>query len=1402
MKTKGKLTRAVAAVELLENRKLFAGQPFTTGSPLPTVAVAVADFNGDGKLDYVTGNEDAPNSNGSLTVGLGVGDGTFTALPSVPVSLKPFLLETGDLDGDGKVDLVVTGYSGAGVSVMIGNGDGTFDAPTTVGPGKTVSSIEIADLNKDEDPDLIFADASSSISFALGNGDGTFASPDILPAGFGPGTIRAGDLNKDGNVDLVVLNVYDSLYGAQESVSVLIGHGDGTFEPQMLLAGGSKLASLDLGDVNGDGFLDIVTRTASYFDPNSINILFGKAGGEFDPIVSTNLDATGFGQVRIADVTGDGVPDLVTQDYDTVSLMVLKGKGDGTFPTSRKFVIGEEVTEGLRDFTLGDLNNDQRLDATIVRNGSSGVNAGITLTEIAESYQYHLELGSSLPATRQAGQVLSPIQVVLKNSDGQTVTDDPVTVTLTVTFTLPPANGGGSSSMTFTGNTVNGIATFSNVALTAAGVNGLQATSAGVTATATSNVNVTPGTAARVDVVQSPGNALAGQTLSPITVAVVDVYGNAVDDDSSIVTLSLPGVTLTGTTTAQVQNGFATFSNVSITKPGTNYQLQATTSVLPSGFPSGFVTIAALGASRFSFLTQPVNVTAGGVFSVSAVPLDDFGNFVSIDLSGVQLSVSGPGDLLTQNAPSTAGGTVTFTGLTLGAAGLYTLTLGDGTATPATVTFPVSAGAAAKIVFTQIPVNGVAGTTLSETTVAIQDAFSNVISTDSSTVSLTLMQNGSPVTLTGPSSVAAVIGLARFSSLSISAAGTYQLLATNGTFTATSAEFVILPGFVPSDAVAPVAAVAPVLPPTTASPRLSFTVIYSDNQAIDLTTISADNFTLSSITTGTSLKFVPQVQSDSTDKRVRVIYTLEAPAGGFRAAADYVLASLDPARDLAGNPTGSYLNNFAITRAAPGGSNPNFGGGTGQVVTPNTDVQFLIQDSFQASVTDPIYSVGFAIDAGHTGQIVVIRQNPDGSSDATFDGDGVKSFSLPDATFVARTVNFNRDGTILVTAQKDGIGAYLLVRLDVNGAQIGEVVNLSEAPVEEITVVRTSTDGKRLLIGGRSGSNLVVTSLLTTGKGAGNLDRSFGTAGQFIQPVGDDANATISDITVSKTGDIYVGSVKGDQPQVIKLSSKGKGAVAVTVSLSDVSPFASVDRVVVDPLGRVVFTVATADSADDAARGATGTAVVRLAFDKKKQLLLDPTFEGDGRVLVDRSSSSATVQGNVRVKLESITLVEGDLRSAGKTGVTAPAGGNIYNLARSSADGSQTQGISLVADAGDLSPQTLKVTGKKPIKAGSVIAAAVKISNIGTLTTSGDFLATLILTNSATGAIFTIETTGTLGSLLPGKSSTVSPISFTLPTDLAAGTYQVNVQVDGVNGGASDFVPGSTLKKPVSLKTA
>src|ERR1022692_1183963 len=194
-------------------------------------SITIGDFNGDGKIDMAVANSNASDIIGSVSVLLGNGDGTFQPAVNYGTGRGPISVVVGDFNGDGRADLAVAnGYSDY-VSILLGNGDGTFQSAVNYPAGNAESSVVVGDFNGDGMADLVVG-AGFSLNVLLGNGDGTFQPAVSYYAISSPTSVAVGDFNGDGKADLAVANANPiTIIG---SVSVLLGNGDGTFQPAVI----------------------------------------------------------------------------------------------------------------------------------------------------------------------------------------------------------------------------------------------------------------------------------------------------------------------------------------------------------------------------------------------------------------------------------------------------------------------------------------------------------------------------------------------------------------------------------------------------------------------------------------------------------------------------------------------------------------------------------------------------------------------------------------------------------------------------------------------------------------------------------------------------------------------------------------------------------------------------------------------------------------------------------------------------------------------------------------------------------------------------------------------------------------------------------------------------------------
>lgn len=332
--------------ETLEDRRLLSLTPassYTTG--LRPEAIVTADFNNDGHLDLATANRDSDN----VSVLLGNANGTFGQASSTNVGDRPQSIAAGDFDDDGKLDLAVvfadeTVRDGwrvdSVVNILYGKGDGSFDAPREVDLHDPFywakpKSVAVGDFNDDGTMDLalesdidayypndVYVDAGI-VQVLLSHGDRTFANPNtVIHLANASSSMAVADFNGDGDLDVVV-----GEFGTW--VEVALGDGAGRFVANYTQSWVmDHVSSMAVGDVNGDGDADLAAAADT-----KVTVRLGNGVGTFEPPPGGHSYAAGNKSVFIVlrDFDRDGRLDIVTANYDSNDVSILRGRGDGTF---------------------------------------------------------------------------------------------------------------------------------------------------------------------------------------------------------------------------------------------------------------------------------------------------------------------------------------------------------------------------------------------------------------------------------------------------------------------------------------------------------------------------------------------------------------------------------------------------------------------------------------------------------------------------------------------------------------------------------------------------------------------------------------------------------------------------------------------------------------------------------------------------------------------------------------------------------------------------------------------------------------------------------------------------------------------------------------------------------------
>jgi len=399
-----------------------------------TVGPVIADFNGDNKLDVavVDATHNGPGGRPRFHVAFGDGLGGFGSIVSTSFDGdQPASVNGGDLNGDGKTDLVTVNRGGGNnlegtISIALSDGAGHFTMqpdPSVRTPPNPIG-IAFADFNKDGKMDLAVP-SGFGFSILLGNGAGGFA-PRIHTTTANSSSIRSADFNGDGNVDLAMVS--EEFNG---KISVVLGDGTGGFGAPLQFTFGNFPSDLAVADFNNDGKTDVAVVLAQQ-DPapnpvrSSIVVILGDGAGGFGPQFTMPTERAA-GRIIAADLTGDAKPDIITASQTFNNLTVALNTC-GAPPT---FTISGVVTNGSGQ-GIGDV-------AMILV--SDVVAPQIVLTAANGSYSFTYVGGQShnlrvIPS--KAGFSFNPLAIIFTSTSS--VTDDK-TASFTGTLSATPPAG-------------------------------------------------------------------------------------------------------------------------------------------------------------------------------------------------------------------------------------------------------------------------------------------------------------------------------------------------------------------------------------------------------------------------------------------------------------------------------------------------------------------------------------------------------------------------------------------------------------------------------------------------------------------------------------------------------------------------------------------------------------------------------------------------------------------------------------------------------------------------------------------------------------------------------------------------------------------------------------------------
>jgi hypothetical protein len=356
------------------------GSPFNVGGDPGNVAIG--DMNKDGKLDLVVTSEKAR----SISVFPGQGGGRFGSPLATPVIApqSPGEMELGDLNGDGNLDLAFVTHDSYDVAILLGDGKGNLafapSSPIVMKDGRHphTHGLMVGDLNGDRKLDLATVNnADNDISVAFGDGRGHFTrAASTFAVGPSPYPSALGDVNNDGHPDIVATTSATGPQRAQQlpfsrALTLLLNDGHGSFRARQLPLRTGQPWYVAIGDLNGDHKADLV---ATHHDQNEVTVVAGDGKGGFN---ETGSSPYNFGHsvfsIDLADINRDGKPDVIGASGDGVRVMLGDGRSGFRPAPDSPFL----TSRGTWRFAVGDINADGKPD--VVSTGSESGKVSVLL---------------------------------------------------------------------------------------------------------------------------------------------------------------------------------------------------------------------------------------------------------------------------------------------------------------------------------------------------------------------------------------------------------------------------------------------------------------------------------------------------------------------------------------------------------------------------------------------------------------------------------------------------------------------------------------------------------------------------------------------------------------------------------------------------------------------------------------------------------------------------------------------------------------------------------------------------------------------------------------------------------------------------------------------------------------
>ena len=356
------------AVQALPNTTPHTTQPvlqaaLTQPAGAGAAITRVGDINNDGRPDVIVVNVDA----NSLSVYTGIGDGSLSAPTFIALGAGPTDVALGDLNNDGALDILVTVGSGD-VGLLTNVGDGTFGKYATLVPAAQATAVSVGDVDADGNLDVVVVANPNVLSIYPGEGDGTLHAPNNLQIDVGPTRVLVADANADGLLDVIALSGVGDANGIVRVFYNAAGSFTATQSVTCIMDSGTD--AIAVADLNNDTFPDLI---AANLNAGTVTSCLGAANGKFAAAqeASTRGGVTAPTALAVANLGGLSTAFVTNADG---GLAILPGSGDGTF----SFSSGASVGVAPRGLAMADLNADGWLD--LVTTGSSSADVSVSLS--------------------------------------------------------------------------------------------------------------------------------------------------------------------------------------------------------------------------------------------------------------------------------------------------------------------------------------------------------------------------------------------------------------------------------------------------------------------------------------------------------------------------------------------------------------------------------------------------------------------------------------------------------------------------------------------------------------------------------------------------------------------------------------------------------------------------------------------------------------------------------------------------------------------------------------------------------------------------------------------------------------------------------------------------------------